>query len=78
MNNIIRTLFCAHSAVPGQGKSKSKPNIAKSSQARAKKIKGKGLDFLGLPCPNRAFSRGCADPLGHFSLLRSFAALMAA
>ena len=32
------------------------------------------MDFLGLPCPNRAFSKGCADPLGHFFFLRSFAA----
>src|SRR5271170_4331805 len=31
------------------------PNLPKSSKAGAKKIKEKALDFLGFPCPNRAF-----------------------
>jgi hypothetical protein len=51
------------------------PNPAKSSQAGPKKIKGKGFDFLGLSCPNRAFSKGSADPPGIFFL---FAAAKAA
>jgi hypothetical protein len=40
------------------------PSRAKPGKARPKTIKGKPADFLGFPCPNRAFSRGCADPLG--------------
>ena len=41
------------------------PNLAKSSQARPKKIKGINFVFL---VRNRAFSMGCADPQGLFFL----------
>jgi hypothetical protein len=41
-------------------------NPAKPGQNGAKTIKEKGLDSLAFPCPNRAFSIGCADPQGHF------------
>jgi hypothetical protein len=37
----------------------------KENQRKSKK---KGFDFLGIPCPKRAFSMGYADPLGIFSL----------
>jgi hypothetical protein len=33
---------------------------------------GKSLDLLGFPCPKRAFSRRCADPLGKKSFLARF------
>jgi hypothetical protein len=37
-------------------------NPAKPGQARAKKIKEKSLDWLGLASPDRAFSMSSADP----------------
>jgi hypothetical protein len=44
-------------------------NPAKSSQSQPKKIKGKGLDFLGFSFPNRAFSKAYGESSRFFSLL---------
>ena len=46
------------------------PNPAKPSHSWSKAIKGKGLDLLGSPCPNRAFSEGCADSRPFFDFPR--------
>jgi hypothetical protein len=48
-------------------------NPAKPGQARAKKIKGKGLDCLGFSRPNRAFSTGCLDIPAIFFFRSGFA-----
>jgi hypothetical protein len=42
------------------------PSLGKENQRKSKK---KGFDFLGIPCPKRAFSMGYADPLALFSFL---------
>ena len=46
------------------------PNPAKPGHGWSKAIKGKGLDSLGSPCPNRAFSEGCADSQAFFDFAR--------
>jgi hypothetical protein len=43
-------------------------NPPKPSQETAKKIKEKGLDFLGFSLPDWAFSMGCSDPPGQKNL----------
>src|SRR5271156_1018348 len=49
--------------LPSQAFSGLNPNLAKPGQASPKTIQDKGSAFLGFPCPNRAFSMGCAGPL---------------
>ena len=71
--------LCAHSAIPGQGESKPKPNIAKSSKIQpgpSKDDQRKRLGFPWIALSESSVFKGLRRPPGpFFSLLRSFAAL---
>jgi hypothetical protein len=61
-------LFLAASQID----SERNPNPAKSGSNLAKPDQNKTKKMLGFPSPNRALSRGYADPHGLFLFMRRF------